>query len=628
MTKEDLLELKKHIQSLSDEEMKQRYIYLRKMALGEIEGPSTGYASIDKPWLKLFDIEEIFKINNDKTVYQDIVERNKNNLDSIAIMFFENKISYKKMFKNIDKAAQSFSHFGVKPGDFVTVCCAGIPEMIYSFYGLSKIGAFLNLMPPYFDQSDMIERINDCKSETILVMDSFYDQIKDGLDKTCIKNIIIVPTLNSTPLKILKRSKKITGKNIIYWNDFIKNNNKGTPVKTFEYKKDYPLCMVYSSGTTGASKAILLSNDSFQNSVLSYKANTYKFSNGQKSYQIIPPWYSTGLNTCIHLPLHQGITVFQDPRFDRKSFINNIIKYKLDYTIAPTSMYEGFLDDKLTRGRKIRELKYPFEGGEALNPEVKSNIEKKFKEMGCNSSLLCGYGQCECGAQVTIQHLVVDHPDYSVGLPLPNVTIAVFDDDNNELPYNTRGNIYVQTPCGMLGYYKNEEANKEYFYTDELGNKWSKTGDVGYIMPEGDLAVEGRASDYSIINNNKIYNFDVENIIRRLKEISNCDVIQMNNGIENEMVVHIIFNDNIKYSEEELKEEFRKIQKLIYDVTQNIDMVPDYFKVRENFPYKPSGKRDIEKIKAEKEGFVFVDKNKIVDNVFVDDSQITLKLTK
>ncbi len=609
MNKEDLLKLKEFVANLSEEELEERDFYLRGLASGELQGPHVGYPSVDKPWLSVFDVKEIYKINNNKTVYQDIVERNKGNLNSVAISFFMNNISYRKMFKRIDSAAQSYANAGVKSGQFVTVCCAGIPELIYSFYGLSKIGAFLNLMAPYFDSNDMVDRINESKSEIAVVMEEFYPRIKESLKKTCVKKIVIVPTLNSSPLKYVKRQEKIQDENVIYWNEFIRKYNYGEPVNTFQYKKNYPLCMVYSSGTTGSSKAILLSNDSFQNSVLSYKANTYKFSPGQKSYQIIPPWYSTGLNTCIHLPLHQGITVFQDPRFDRKTFVNNIIKHKLYYAIAPTSMYEGFLDDNITRGRKIKDLKYPFEGGEALTPEVRHNIEEKFKNMGCDSNLLCGYGQCECGAQVTIQHLVVDHPDYSVGYPLPNVNIGIFDDENNELPYNTRGNVYVHTPCGMLGYYMNDEANDKYFFIDKFGQKWSKTGDIGYIMPKGDLAIEGRAMDYSIINGEKIFNFDIENIVRKIKNINNCDVLQFGNNQDSDLALHIIFNDNLKYSNEQLLDLFKKIQVLIYNSTNNINMVPSYFKVRDSFPYKPSGKRDLEKLCSEVDGFIFVDKN-------------------
>ena len=97
---------------------------------------------------------------------------------------------------------------------------------------------------------------------------------------------------------------------------------------------------------------------------------------------------------------------------------------------------------------------------------------------------------------------------------------------NKELSYNKRGNIYAATPCAMIGYYKNEEENKKHFYVDKNGIKWSKTGDIGYLNNNGELFVSGRASDYSIINNKKIFNFDVENIILSFNQIKNCDVFE------------------------------------------------------------------------------------------------------
>lgn len=606
-----LKEYRDKLSELTKEDIEKRDEYLVKMTKGEILGPQTGYATIDQPWKGIFNIEELHKIKNNKTVYQDIYDKNVNNNDSIAIMFFGAVIKYKKLFSEINNTVKAFSHLGVKKGDYITVCAAGIPETIYSFYAGAKMGAPLNMMAPYFDKDQMIERIKDCNSKVLVVMDTFYPKIKDAIDKSTIEKVVVIPTLNSSILRFLKPSKKINDDKVIYWNDLIKKSKNEKMPGTFYYEPNYPVCMVYSSGTTGASKAIVLTHDSFQNSVLSYNANTYKLKSGEKIYQIIPPWYSTGLNTCIHLPLHSGMTVFQDPRFERKVFVNNIIKYKLDYSIAPTSMYEGFLDPTITKGRKIKELKYPFEGGEALTPEVKHNIEEKFKDMGCNSSLLAGYGQCECGAQVTIQHLVVDHPEKSVGLPIPGVTIGIFDDNYNELPYYSRGNVLVDTPCGMKGYYNNKEANDEYFYIDKYGIKWNCTGDIGYIYPTGDLVIEGRASDYSIVNNNKIYNFDIENIVSKIDNINNNDCLQMNNdNPDGDLALHIIFDKN-NYSDEQLKEVFFKIQITIFEQTNNIDMVPQYFKIRNSFPYKPSGKRDIEQLLQEKDDFIFMDKNEL-----------------
>lgn len=615
-TQREILEnIKEKISLLSDDDQKIYNNYLKKMSLDNM----SGYPTKDKPWNQFFDLS---KLKSEKeTVYQSILKNNKDYIDNLAILFFGSKIKFKELFAKIDKTSKALCEYGVKKGDFVTVCCAGIPELVYTFYALAKIGAVANLMAPYFNQSDMADRINDCESNILIVMDQFYPQIKESIKKSSIKKVIVIPTLNSSVLKYLpnKNKVKLNYKNELYWNQFVKDGELHILPETFDYQKDYPLCTVYSSGTTGASKAIVLSHDSFQNSVLSYKANSLNIQREHKMYQIIPPWYSTGLNSCIHLPLYFGLSVFQDPRFQREVFVKNIIKNKLDFIIAPTSMYEGFLDENLVKNKKLKGLKFPFEGGEVLRNDTKEKIEKSFQNMGCDAKLRVGYGQCECGAQIATQSQNVNHPSGSVGLPIPGVTIGIFDDNFNELPYFQRGNILVNTPCGMLEYYKNPKATSEYFHIDKNGIRWSCTGDVGYISITGDLFVEGRSEDYTIINNEKIYNFDIEKVIAKEEDIKNCDVIgKQNQDGTIELGAHIIFkeeakqkylNDNVS-----LTELLMKIQKEVMEQYQNINMVPKYFKIRDDFPYKPSGKRDIEALKNETTGFIFMDNSYMLSN--------------
>ena len=607
----DLREVRERIvnyNKLSDEE---KIKILKMIEEGKEYGFDSGYATIDRPWQNYFHMDKFYDIVNNKTIYQDILENNKDYLDTKAIIYFGSNISYRKMFEKIDSTAKSLEEYGIKKGDFVTVCCAGIPECIYTVYALAKIGAVANLMAPYFDKKQMTDRICDCESNTLIVMDNFYPQIKDAIKKSSIKNIIVIPALNSSLLRLLPGKQKELN-NEILWNQFIKDGRFRKESNVFEYEKNYPLCMVYSSGTTGASKAIVLSHDSFQYSVLSYEANTVDVIRGQKMYQIIPPWYSTGLNTSIHLPLHKGLVIFQDPRFERNIFVKNIIKQKVDYAVAPTSMYEGFLDERLTKGKKLRNFANPFEGGEPLNTEVKEKIENKFKEMGVPSIIKIGYGQCECGAQATSQSQHIKHVEGSVGIPIPGVMISIFDDEFNELKYGERGNILVNTPCGMLGYFKNPEATNNYFYIDKYGRKWNCTGDIGYMSSNGDLFIEGRKQDFTVINGKKIYNFDIERIIRGETDLKDCDCIGKYNQESNsfDLGLHLVFSDLFKEkykNEGQLLKRLQEIQQKIYDIYSDIDMVPTFFKVRDDFPYKPSGKRDIEKLSSESDNFIYLD---------------------
>ena len=622
MTKEELEKLRSQIINSRGITSEKKEEILEKISNGQQFDFQSGYATIDKPWQKYFKMDKFYDIKNDMTIYQDIVKNNANYLDTLALLYFGAKITYGELFNNIDKTAKSLEEYGIKKGDFVTVCCAGIPEVIYTVYALAKIGAIANLMAPYFEQDQMTYRINDCESDTLIVMDSFYPKINDAIKKSCIEKVIVIPTLNSSPLRLLpsKNKIKLNYINETWWNQFIKDGRKRVIPQTFEYEKDYPLCMVYSSGTTGASKAIVLSHDSFQYSVLSYEANTVDVTRGQKMYQIIPPWYSTGLNTSIHLPLHKGLVIFQDPRFERNVFVKNIIKQKMDYAVAPTSMYEGFLDEKLIKGKKLTGFANPFEGGEPLTTEVKTKIENNLKKMGCDTTIKIGYGQCECGAQATSQSQHIKHTEGSVGIPIPGVMISIFDDDFNELIYYERGNILVNTPCGMIGYYKRPDATEKYFHFDEFGRKWNCTGDIGYLAENGDLFIEGRKEDFTMVDNNKIYNFDIENAIRGEKDIKICDCIgRPNKNGGKDLGLHIIFSDEISklYKENpiKLKERLIELQNIIYDKYQNINMIPSYFKIRDSFPYKPSGKRDIEALGKETEGFIYIEKTQLINQI-------------
>ena len=615
----DIQEIKERIiinPNFSDDEKAK---LLDEIANGKEFDFKTGYPSIDRPWMKFFKMDKYYDIKNNKTIYQDILDNNKDYLDDLALMYFGGKVSFKEMFKKIDKTAKALEEYGVKRGDYVTICCAGIPECVYTVYALAKIGAVANLMAPYFDSKQMSERISECESKTLIVMDSFYPIIKGAIDNSSIENVIVVPTLNSSPLRFIpkKSSIKLNYVNETWWNQFLKDGNRRDVPKTFKYKKDYPFCMVYSSGTTGASKAIVLSHDSFQYSVLSYEANTIEMSRQQKLYQIVPPWYSTGLSTSIHLPLHYGVTVFQDPRFERDIFIKNIINKKIDFSIGPTSMYEGFLDEKLTSGKKLPHTYTPVQGGEALKEDLKVQIEEKIKSMGCDNKIIVAYGQCECGAQATSQSLMIDHPANSVGIPIPGVNVIIVDDDFNEVPYGTRGNILVDTPCGMLGYYKRLEATDNYFHYDYLGTKYSCTGDIGFMGENGDLFVDGRASDYTMVNGEKIFNFDVETPISGLSDIKICDCIgKTNDDGSQDLGFHIVFTDDSKqiYADvDKLMSRLIDIQKIIYNRYGKLEMVPKYFKIRTDFPYKPSGKRDIEKLGQEQEGFIYIDNSYLIE---------------
>lgn len=595
MEKKELEELYEKLSKISKGEMKERDEYLQSLVNGKAQGPLVGYASVDKPWLKYTDIDTMYKEREKRTVYQEIYEVNKNNLNHLAIEYFGAKINYDKVLKNIDKVANALVAKGVKKGDFVTICSTGTPELVYLFYAISKIGAIANFIPPYFSVENIAARINDCNSKYMFVVDKCYDLIKDAIPKTNIEETIVMPFFNSSPLRFVKRTKKIKG--LTYWNDFV-NSKINYVVEPVPYEPNMPLTLIYSSGSTGDAKSILLTNDSFQESVHAYDACGISMDGKQKYYQLIPPWVSTGLSTSIHLPLSKGASIFMDPRFDKKVFVNNIIKHKINATVATATMYDGFVENKIKKNVDLSFFNNAFEGGEPLKKERKEGIEKVFHEHGSKNDLKIGYGQCESGSGITTQTDDFYRSDESVGIPIPGVTIKIVDENFNELPYGEKGQIVAKTNCAMKEYYNNPKATSEYFHYDKYGNRWSCTGDLGSIDEEGMVSVYGRQSDYTMVNGEKVYNFDVEKVVLSYPLVSSCAVVQSNDG---EMTVHIVLKDseNADYSKI-----IKDIQDLLYETYNNINYVPRRYKFRETIPTSKTSKRDNFKLKAELDGIV------------------------
>lgn len=138
-----------------------------------------------------------------------------------------------------------------------------------------------------------------------------------------------------------------------------------------------------------------------------------------------------------------------------------------------------------------------------------------------------------------------------------------------------------------------------------------------YRIKKGDF-VSGRANDYSIINNKKIFNFDVENIILSFNQIKNCDLFEKN-GI---LVMHLIPDKN--YNKEDLTRLIKQIQKSIFEVFKDLDYVPFICKIRDTFPCAKSGKRDLIKLKSKNEGFFTINNDKM-ENYIINDNKKELK---
>lgn len=530
MNREDLVKLKEKISKLSRDDKKQRDIYLRNLALGIVQGPLTGYPSIDKVWLKYYG-EEVFNGEiSQLSIYDLLLNSNKNNDNEVALYYFGKEYTYKELFSKIENVEKCFLSLGVKKGDIVTVAIPNIPENVFCFYALSKIGAIANMIDLRTKGDALVKYINEGNSKVMVASDIFYDNIKDVYKDTDLQKIIITSPSDSLPMVVKKiyrlKNKTLTiedNKTFISWSNFekLKYNEKKIDLKIDN--KD-PVCILHTSGTTGESKGVMLSHYAMNAMVNQYKYIGVNYHTGEKFMNQVPSFLAYNIVLSTHMPLSFGLKIVMLPNYEPEKFAEHIMKYKINHVLAGPADWKNFLDDKRVLKAKLSYLVTMGCGSDKLNDQVKSNINNLIASRGGKNKILEGYGMTELGSAACSSRPNCNISN-SVGIPLANTNISIFEDDN-ECFYNQVGEIHMTSATMMNGYYGKSDMTEDSVYLSSDGNKWIRTGDLGYIDNEGRLYVIGRKKRVILrYDGIKVSPYEIENVIKNIDCIKDCRVV-------------------------------------------------------------------------------------------------------
>ena len=257
------------VKNLSINERKLREVYLRGIATGKIYGPLTGLPEEDMIWLKNYSEKAIRSVAPNKTLFQFLYDNNKDNLDDIAIIYYNREITYRELFENIDMYAQALLTNGIKRRDVIGITMPTTPEAIYAFYAISKIGAISNLI----DLRKDIEKIKYCLEANDTKLLFAYDKVAlvygSEILSTSVQKIISVPataSLNkiirfiSSPKMYLDElsAKRNPNSNYQSINEFIAQRDPNIKVHEINISDDELSFIEYTSGTTNRSKIVEL----------------------------------------------------------------------------------------------------------------------------------------------------------------------------------------------------------------------------------------------------------------------------------------------------------------------------------------------------------------------------------
>lgn len=565
----------------------------------------TGYPSIDKPWLKYYSEEAINAKMPECTIYEYLWESNKDYQSNVALNYFDRKITYSEVFENIEKATKGYSALGLKSGDIVTVCAVTIPETIYSFYGLNRLGVICNMVDPRTSAEGIREYIKEVNSKIVVTIDVAYIKIAEAIKGTDVEKVVIISPADSLPqpkkilFKAFKATKLPKDNLHIKWNDFIVNGENVKP-RISEYKKETPCVIVHTGGTTGMPKGVLLSDDNLNKSAFQAINVGFDFKREHTWLNIMPPFIAYGVGNGLHLPLIVGMEVILIPSFNPDKFADLLNKYQPNHMVGVPSHYGNIIHSKKMQNKDLSYIIAPTVGGDAMDVSLEKETNEFLKNHNCLYPACKGYGMSEVAAGVSICSSHSVNKIGSVGIPLTHTTMAVFDVvSGKELQYNEEGEICMTGPNTMVGYYNNQTETNNVIKKHDDGLMWVHSGDIGYIDEDGFVFIKDRIKRVIIRHDGfKVFPSLIEKTVDTNDNVvSNCAVgiadIEHSQG--KLPIVFAVLNDGAN-AETVKKELFELCKKELPEYVQPVDFI-----FIDKMPLTPIGKVDYRALEKEAE---------------------------
>ena len=509
----------------------------------------------EKPWLDLYeDVPEKLDYYTG-SLYDAIKESGDKYSKLTAYEYFFKKCTYKDFIKKVDKAAKALKAMGIKENECVTICMPNIPEGVALVYAANAIGAIANMVHPLGALNDIEYALNSTDSSVLFVSDVTYPKVKD----IKVDNLVVCEVSNELEgiLKLLynikNKANMMYKENVITWSRFL---DMGKGIDKFYKKrdKDDPAVIIYSGGTTGKSKGIILSNGNFNALARQCCAIEKTVAPGNSILSALPIFHGFGLGVCVHMPLYNGMKCLLVPKLNTKKINKELKKYKPNLLPVVPSLLA--LTCKGKSGSELKHIKGIFCGGDYLSIELKEKTERYFRERGSSAKIRIGYGLSEATAFFLATYNHIPYESGSIGIPNPDTIVKIFQVGTEiECVPGQVGEICVNGPTVMMGYINNDKETDKVLIRHSDDRLWLHTGDLGYRDEKGEFFFSSRLKRMIITNGYNVYPLEVEELICKHPYVDSCVVIGIKHEVKQQVPKAVIvlkegIEDSIKVKNE------------------------------------------------------------------------------
>ena len=553
----------------------------------------------EKPWLKYYgDMSETLNYFSG-SMYDYLNVSATVNEKRLAYKYYNTEMTYKGFMRKIAKIANALTQFNIVENECITLCLPNTPESFALIYAINKIGGICNIVHPLSTTAEIERALKETNSSVLFCSDVSMPKAKN----IKVKHFIMVPSNASLQglLKTLYNIKSAKNlkleKGMMSWNEFLSYKlDKDAYVKRND---EDPAAIIYSGGTTGKAKGIILSNMNFNAMALQTITVCNKAVPGNTLLSALPIFHVFGLSIGVHSGFIGGMTSLIVTKLNTKKINKELKKYKPSVYPAVPSLLKMTLNDKDPGRNAFKDIKVLVVGGDYLSPQLKEETENYLHEHGSDAVIKIGYGLSEAtGFSCTTAAMDEKYvKDATLGIPNPDTMLKIVEPNTDiEKGPNDIGEICISGPTIMMGYINEEKETNDTIKIHHDGRRYLHTGDLGYMTEDGLVYYSSRLKRMIISNGYNIYPLELEEIISKCKYVEACTVVAVPHKIKNQVPKAVIvlkegINDTFEIRNEIKSYCFKNIARYA---------VPAEYEFRKSIPKTAVGKVDYRSLQTKK----------------------------
>lgn len=464
-----------------------------------------------RPWFKHYDSQVPRHLTYPHIpLYCLLDETAAKNPASPCTTFFGKRLTYQQIKEYSDGLAASICNLGVRKGDRVVLLLPNSPQFLIAYYGLLKAGAVVVPLNPLSAERELEFYLTDSGAEVVITIPLFVNKVLMIKGKTPLKQIVFSRLADFLPFPLnliqglleYRLVRRGEGSDLVDFKELLKQAPRPDwhpePVQP-----DEMAVLIYSGGTTGVAKGIMLSH-------FNLVANAHQIiawghlTDEQGVLAVLPLFHGFGMSVTMNAAVLAGGEIFLVPRFKAKEAAKAIQRYKPSFFIGVPTMFVQLSNLPNIERYDFSGLRGTFVGAAPLTKAIKDEFERK-----TGGRMIEGYGLTEAVTAIMANPYQGMHKVGSIGIPFPDVDVKIVSlDDGQDLGPGELGEIVLRSPTVMLGYYKNSEETQK-----TIVEGWLHTGDIGYADEDGYFYITDRKKDLIIVGGFNVFPREIDELI-------------------------------------------------------------------------------------------------------------------